>query len=302
MNSKRIYKLNKQRMVTMTTAVASLVLLAGCTMGLEQKAENAVNRAAEAVEGSVSRAADHISDEIRERSVSRQLAEVKQVTGDAAEFYLNNAVGTVKVTPAQGSEMVVKTTIWSPEKTLHKDIQLKVLDQAEVSVIVEGDQAKVVTHAKDHPELNLWDWAEQEYGYSEFSLDYEIQLPASLEQFEITNNVGELTLSGLSGEYRIISDVGSVVLDNAHIKGSSSVQAGTGSLQLGISQMETGSKLGARTEVGSIKAALHESLACNLEIDSNLGSISGAPEGTSERNGGGPLLSLSSSVGSIDVE
>jgi hypothetical protein len=161
---------------------------------------------------------------------------------------------------------------------------------------------KIVTHPKDDPERNLWDWAHKKYGYSEFIIEYTVELPANVNRYEISSSVGNISLSGLNGTYDVHSDVGTIRLDGARIVGESRVQSETGSIKLGIDQMDSESSLKAGTEVGSINATLADSLECDLETNTELGQVTGATPGLNKINGGGPQLSLNTSVGAITVE
>ncbi|MOA64814.1 hypothetical protein D3C78_1909910 [compost metagenome] len=77
-------------------------------------------------------------------------------------------------------------------------------------------------HAKDDPEQDLWEWSESKYGFSDFSIDYEIGLPSNVTVLDVTNDVGETSLADITGEYQIQSDVGSIKISGAHFTGDSS--------------------------------------------------------------------------------
>jgi hypothetical protein len=178
----------------------------------------------------------------------------------------------------------------------------EILDEAEVSVKIRGDELKVSTHAKENPKKSLWTWAQKEYGTSDFSINYVIELPSSIDRYEIKNNVGKIELRGLEGDFSIVSDVGSITLTDVEITGKSSVKSDTGSIKLDIREMDSGSSLKASSNIGAVSASLAPDLKCTVEAKSDLGTISGTGKGKQDFNGGGPLLSLSTDIGSISVQ
>ncbi|MNP52140.1 hypothetical protein D3C76_1465100 [compost metagenome] len=96
--------------------------------------------------------------------------------------------------------------------------------------------------------------------------------------------------------------MGTINIEGAEIQGKSAISSDVGSIQLGMDLMESDSNLDVETDVGSIQVNLAETVKCKLKIDSDLGQVVGASKGTSDINGGGPVLSLISAVGSITVD
>ncbi|AIQ13374.1 DUF4097 family beta strand repeat-containing protein [Paenibacillus durus] len=263
---------------------------------IQQNVGEAVGSAAQTIEDT----ADHVSDQLKSGRITKQLSTQSPV-GSASTLVLDNSVGDIELKPGSGTDLNVTATIISYNALGRKDTSQRILNSAEVSIRESGGELKVNTHPKDKPDTDLWSWASRTYGTSDFSISYIIEIPASISQFDIKGDVGKIKLHGLTGTYHISSDVGSVSIEDAHITGKSSINTDTGSISLAIAAMDSSSSLTASTDVGSIKAALEQSLSCTLEADTDLGRVSGVPSGKSDINGGGPLLSLSSSVGAISV-
>ncbi|MNN17716.1 hypothetical protein D3C81_1309100 [compost metagenome] len=118
----------------------------------------------------------------------------------------------------------------------------------------------------------------------------------------MTNDVGETSLADITGEYQIQSDVGSIKISGAHFTGDSSLSSSTGSIDLEIRQIDSEGSLKAVADVGSIDLKLAEAVSCILDLDADVGVISGASKGESKRGDGGPRVSLTTSVGAINVE
>ncbi|MDU2242198.1 MAG: hypothetical protein E7E23_16650 [Paenibacillus sp.] len=260
-----------------------------------------ISETAASVQQSVALAADEWKDDLTFTGRSHELSATGEI-GSASKLQLENAVGRLELKKGTSDRIVVKATIQAADLPARKDKLDKLFEQSEVTVIPGGDTAQVRVHAKGNPDENLWDWAQKELHFTEFRIDYVVEVPAGIQAFDVSNNVGEILASGLTGTYRLKGDVGSIRVEDARLSGESSIRTATGSLDLDILAMDQGSQLQAKTEVGSVTAALDPSLGCDLETSSELGEINGAPEGKSERGGGGPLVALGTSIGSITVQ
>ncbi|WP_375103302.1 hypothetical protein ACDZ28_27435 [Paenibacillus sp. RS8] len=308
--------------VLAAVAVLSIVLLAGCTeLPGRQSAKNEVEKsisedahqnfgevvkqelgkAAATVQQAVEETATTVVDEIKADSISKELS-VSQAIGTASVLSMDNAVGEIEVAAVTGDLIHVSATISSHNSSFHTSDRQKIMDDAEVSVKVSGDTLKVSTHSKSNPKKDLWTWAQDKYGYSDFSISYNIELPASMNKYIITNNVGQIRLRNLEGNYQIVSNVGAINIEGAKFTGKSTVKSDTGSIRMDIAGMKGDSSLQAKTEVGSLSAVLADGMKCSLEAKSDLGQIKGVEGGKTDINGGGPLVSLSSDIGAITVQ
>jgi hypothetical protein len=297
----------------------SMVLLAGCTE-LPGKAnqdalqnteeefgqnfgaviQEEIGKATADIEQNVENAVVKVHDNIKSEGISKELTASGEV-GSSSVLHLDNPVGKIEVKRTDGKLITVSATLWFHNTSSHQADRQSIIDNAEVAIKPDGDQLEVTTIAKDHPKKNIWDWAQDELEYSNFTIDYVIEVPSRISAYDITNNVGEVNLNDLRGTYRIVSNVGTVNISGAEITGKSSVETNTGSVHLEIADMSEGSSLTAKTDIGTLTAVLDEALKCSLETKSELGAITGTASGKTDINGGGPLLSLSSSVGAITV-
>ncbi|MHA0857506.1 hypothetical protein [Paenibacillus sp. CMAA1364] len=241
------------------------------------------------------------SKELTKDGIHKEISRTEGV-GSATELILKNEVGSIEVTATTGDQMKVIATLLFPNKPSHESKYDEIISQTEISVITQGDQIKVSAHPKGKEKMEMWKWVKEEYGLIKFTINYKVELPETVDHFNIGSNVGEIKLHNLTGTYDIHNDVGTIDIDGAHIVGKSTITSNVGSVVVGIQQMDSKSTLSAKTDVGSIKAILAEQLKCTIEAKSDVGQVVGAPKGKSERNGGGPLLSLTSSVGAVTVE
>lgn len=314
-------KKNHNTALIAAVAVFSIALLAGCrelpgkeaadnqleqrlSGNFQQEAAQAVRQgigtATVAVADAVQNTAEKIENQINAEGISREFS-TSLPAGSASGLKLDNAVGEIIVTPASGDEINVHATVIVHDRS-DNETTAGILDHAEVSIEHKGDSLKVSTHGPGSPKNNLWDWAQKEYGESNFSIHYAIELPDTVRKVEISNNVGTIQLRGLQGTFDIGSNVGSIILQDTFFTGKSAVVTNTGSIELGISGMESGSSLKAKSDIGKISAGLSGSVQCTVKADSELGHIAGIAAGErQDYNGGGPLVSLTTQIGAISV-
>ncbi|OMD91751.1 hypothetical protein BSK49_05610 [Paenibacillus odorifer] len=308
--------------VMAAVAVLSIVLLAGCTelpgrqsannelgknitedvqQNIGEAVKQELGKAAASVEQAVQDTATKVVDEVKANSISKELSLSKEI-GSASVLSMNNAVGEIEVTSTTGDQINVSATILAHNSSAHKADRQKILDDAEISIDVSDDTLKVSTNSKSNPKKDLWTWAQDKYGYSDFSINYTIEIPTRMDEYQITNNVGQIRLRNLDGNYRIVSNVGAIDIEGANITGKSTLESNTGSIRMDIAGMKSDSRLKATTNVGSLNAVLADGVKCSLVAKSDLGQITGVEGGKRDVNGGGPLLSLSSDIGAITVE
>jgi hypothetical protein len=299
------------KMAWLAASAVLLTLATGCgpaenqlqqTLGSTvDSVSQSISQTAASVQQSVALAAGEWKNDLTFTGRSHELSASGEI-GTAGKLQLENAVGRLELKEGTSDQIVVKATIQAADLPARKEKLDKLFEQSEVTVTPRGNSAQVRVHAKGAPDQNLWDWAQKELHFTEFRIDYVVEVPAGIQEFEVTNNVGEIAASGLTGTYRLQGDVGSIRVEDARLLGNSSIRTATGSIDLNILAMDSGSELQAKTDVGSVTATLDPSLACDLETSSELGEINGAAKGRSERGGGGPLIALGTSIGSVTVQ
>lgn len=262
---------------------------------LKQGIGEALDNVQQAVQNTASAAAEHFTAD----SVTKELT-ASIAAGSSSTLSLDHAVGEIEMLSTEDSNISVEAVI-----VVHNSFSSKhtseLFDHAEVDIKQSGDTLKISTHAKGSKK-DLWSWAQKKYGSSDFSINYVIQLPSTVENFRIHNDVGTIQIRDLRGTFDIDSDVGAISLQNVEVIGKSTVKTDTGSIGLEISEMKSGSSLKAKSDIGMITASLGSDLKCTVSASSELGSITGTSAGKQDFNGGGPLLSLSTEIGAISVK
>ena len=278
---------NTYRRLLLAT-VGSVSLLAGCS-----------NLASPSDSNNVSSLLDW-SEQVRTLGVKGNLESIEEL--DLKEtLILKNEVGNIEVTAAADGKMTVQAVIWALDNDSGKEILQNVLEQAVITVSYKGGKMDITVRSKKDAKLDLWTWAEKEYGNSKFTINYKVELPSAVTSFELSTGVGEIHLSNLNGTYTVNNNAGTITIEEGHVRGKSTVKSEAGSILLGINEMVKGSSLKATTDVGNLTAKLPSSLAYKLKTETDLGKVTGAVKGKSDINGGGPLITLTTSVGIITV-
>jgi hypothetical protein len=314
-------KSNKNSLMA-AVAVFSIVLLAGCTelpgrqstsnevehndsedvhQNIGEVVKQEIGKVAASVQQAVEDTAAKVVDEVKSDGISKTLSASQEI-GSASVLSMNNAVGEIEVSSIPGDHINVKATILAHNSSAHESDRQKIMNDAEISIVFSGDTLKLSTHSKSSPKKDLWTWAQDKYGYSDFSISYSIEIPAHIDKYQITNNVGQVRLRNLDGNYRIVSNVGAIHIEGANFTGKSTLESNTGSIRMDIAGMKSDSSLKAKTNVGSLSAVLADGMKCSLKAESELGQIKGVEGGKTDINGGGPLISLNSDIGAITVQ
>lgn len=303
------------------TAVLSFMLLSGCR-GAEEKAnetiesstqnfidattestKNFIESTTQAVAGAVNQAQEAAVTSVgmpAKNLVSLKL-ETASPVGKMTELVIDHEVGDIEIVAGKGDQIKVTAEVVAQDRKSTSEKLTKVFEQAEVSIQKDGNQAHILTHAKDDPKRSLWDWGQSTYNYSEFGINYTIELPADIiTAYQVSNNVGDVSLNGLSGTFRLNNEVGEVDLVSAGFTGASKIKVSTGSVKLDIDSLDKKGTLEVNTAIGDIQVDLDESVDCSIDTKIALGDLTSTLNKSRKGNGDSPI-SLSVDVGSIDL-
>lgn len=290
---------SRMNSITVTAAAVSLIVLAGCA-GIRDKSDEVIGQTTGSLEQSLIQTAEDWGQRSKEAGLSRDISTHSQV-GKVTKISLDHSVGNIKITAYDGEEIRINTTVWFGKSTKLENRQ-HILDQAEVSVTEKENQLIIATHPKGEEGTSLWTWAEKKYGISDFMIDYAIEVPASMDIYDIHNEVGVIELYDLKGTFNISSEVGSIQMNSAHVTEKSSIQTTTGGVSVHIADMNKESLLNVKTAVGNIELTLNDAVQCTIVTKNEVGGIVGAQEGSNEINGGGGEITLQSEIGTIIVK
>lgn len=301
MNKKRS-SFSQVALVTGVT-VLSVLLLSGCK-SVEESVEGVIGGGAKEAVNSAAQAVAHAVEEGKGLTLQGGDSEslVLETSSPAGEFngiLLDHEVGDIEITASPDDQIRVSARIYNLNKITAGSNKEKVFEQANVTIQAEGTQARILIHAKDNTKKNLWDWAKSKYKYNEFGVDYTIELPADIASFKITNNVGDIKLTGLTGAFQLKNEVGNIDLVSAGVTGASKINVSTGSVDLDIESLESKEDLDVNVAIGDIRAKLADSVDSSVAAKVGLGEVtSSLSKSRMEKDGS---ISLAVDVGSVDV-
>lgn len=282
---RRVYK-------KLLVALSSVSLLAACTN----------NPITSPSEGSTSQGAESgWMKLISSNAIDKELAEasLQEVSNT---LIIENSVGNIEIRRSEDSGLHVRTTLQALNNRSGESTLEELGQNAEVSLITKGKRTSVQLQAKGKYGTDIWSWANKNLGNSHFTVNYVVEVPAQVAEYEISTEVGTISLTGLKGSYDVSNNTGSIELAEVEVDGKSSITSDAGTIRLDLNNLAEGTQLKASTEVGTVTAILPANLAYTLKTATDLGKVSGAAKGKTDINGGGPLLSLQTSLGSISVE
>jgi hypothetical protein len=186
-------------------------------------------------------------------------------------------------------------------KTRRGDPQ-EALDELRVEIDADGGGIEIDTYYPSWKKL---------FGWSEVSasVDYDIKVPRRANLNVRTTN-GEVEIEGIEGEIRLRSTNGGLTVSDA----AGSVSAGTtnGAIQVELDSVDAASEMEFETTNGGIRLYLPSNIQASLSARTTNGTIETdfpvTVSGTYRRNrlegdinGGGPLVELRTTNGSIRI-
>lgn len=280
--------------------LASTLLLAGCSDQLNDKlssvasgAENTVNQVGELIQNT---GADW-TEGMRNSEFTQQITKAQPLI-NTTTLIINHPVGNITIEPSSTrGEIKVEAKISGSEKDKIK----KMFKQTEVSLVSDQGTLTILIHPQGKKNVDLWDWAKKQHKISKLLVDYTIYVPEQVNAYQIHSNVGSITMNKPQGSLKLQTDVGNIQVQEAKIAGESSIVVNTGELDMSIDKQSKFSSLKAKVELGNIVAQIPSALPSEVEATTELGSLIGIDREGIKLNGGGPRITLGTSVGSITV-
>ena len=102
--------------------------------------------------------------------------------------------------------------------------------------------------------------------------DIEISLPDSLNCFDVSTDVGDIDLSGLSGSFCVSNNVGDITAENLTITGKSDFSADVGDVRCEIPELSA-TELEFNNNVGDVDLSLGTAEKSEINIKTGVGDI-----------------------------
>lgn len=181
---------------------------------------------------------------------------------DLNSLKLKNTVGDVSIVSHESQDTIVNINITAKAGSKSKAEEL--IENYTYKAISEGRSVLVDTSFKE----NIKDAA--------LITDLTIYIPATINNIEISTNVGDVNLSGLAadmliknnvgeitidksqGSYNLHVDVGDIVLNDCKALGNSEFKANTGGIDISSLDISKSDNIAAETGVGDIEMSLND--------------------------------------------
>lgn len=225
-----------------------------------------------------------------------------------SELEVNTGVGeiTIKKSPTKDIEISYKKEVKGSS-----DVIDEIIEKISVESEVKGDKLIIEVNLTENKSQDFWSWLSSNYTNVNVSVDVDIKVPENIENFMVSNGVGDIEISNLSGRFNVLCGVGSIEVRNVDLTGKCDFTGGTGSVNLDC-DISNAEKVTAQTGVGKINIKMPKNSKFSLDASAGVGKITGnliEPNKNSfvgenlkqDVNGGGIKLELTTGTGSISI-
>jgi|LSQX01.3.fsa_nt_gb DUF4097 and DUF4098 domain-containing protein YvlB len=224
---------------------------------------------------------------------------------------INNGVGDIRVSKGTGEDIEIHYD--KKIKYTNEDVE-KVAEAILVDTKVSGGKLKVEVRSADANTQDLWKWLSDKFKGVNVSVDLTIKVPENMEDFEVTNGVGNVIIEDVDASIKVTSGVGNVTLRDIAMRDDCKINNGTGDINIEASADEL-SELKAMTGVGNIKVMLPEDTKLSIRATAGVGDIKGSLIDNSKKesfvvggslkqdiNGGGADVKIETGTGKISID
>ncbi|NLV36616.1 MAG: DUF4097 domain-containing protein [Clostridiaceae bacterium] len=224
---------------------------------------------------------------------------------------INNGVGDIRVSKGTGEYIEIHYD--KKIKYTNEDVE-KVAEAILVDTKVSGGKLKVEVRSADANTQDLWKWLSDKFKGVNVSVDLTIKVPENMEDFEVTNGVGNVIIEDVDASIKVTSGVGNVTLRDIAMRDDCKINNGTGDINIEASADEL-SELKAMTGVGNIKVMLPEDTKLSIRATAGVGDIKGSLIDNSKKesfvvggslkqdiNGGGADVKIETGTGKISID
>lgn len=181
-------------------------------------------------------------------------------TAEISKILVRTDVGNVKVKLGETENIQVETQLEiSYNDKLSDENAESLLDESTPDIDVEDNvlSFKSLTSASKSLTLtdkSIIDWFDMmtESNNYNISCNVTITVPASITDFEIETDVGNVVVDGVSGKYNVSTDVGNIDVLNIAVSADSTLSADVGNITASLADNTAAAKLDVSSDVGDI--------------------------------------------------
>lgn len=181
-------------------------------------------------------------------------------------------VGVINVVKSSSENIIinVEKQVTGPTKI---DAQ-QAMDNILVKLQKNGSTFIIKVTTKDGSR-DYWEWLRSTYPLMNASINFTVEIPETINSFDIDHNTGSIMLKEISGEMNLNTQTGEIVLENVSLIANSNVTTNTGVIRISgdISNLKG---LNVKNGAGSIMLILPKNSQFFLDASTNLGIIRGS--------------------------
>lgn len=234
---------------------------------------------------------------------------VRETSYDAngiKKLIIESTAGNIKISKGDTNRVEVKTEI----KIKSSDKEAREAIAENIAVTEDRDASKITLKpkTKDKGE-DPWKWARSEYGVLNLSINFEIQVPSSVEGFAVYENAGDVILEGVDGYADIKLNAGKISLNDVSLKGKNILKFNAGNVNFD-GEIDEKASLEISGNAGNVKMKLPGDQRFDLSTSLIAGNISGNLITASKLggklqqkfNGGGAKIKIVLNAGNINID
>lgn len=156
---------------------------------------------------------------------------IKDVTAKSLQTDID--MGNVNVSYGKNDTAAVKVKYTA--SGYKKDVLDEILQTVGIDYTMEKDTLQVSIVNKN-TEKNIWDWLHDKYHYYNLSVELDVTLPETVNEFNIDNSLGNISLNSVKGVFDIKNSLGNIDLNNVAFTGESEIEADLGKIDCSLSK------------------------------------------------------------------
>jgi hypothetical protein len=199
---------------------------------------------------------------------------------DINKLKILNEVGGIEIAKKEANsdtmDIEVKTEVIG---NLNESDAKNVLDKVKICIFDEDKASNILPYIdENNKKIRAKKWVDKNRNsVSSLSISYKISIPENIiKEFDINNKVGQISISDMTGKFKVINGVGRVQTNNLEIFEDSSFKTKTGGIKLNAESLKECRKLDLNTEVGSIDINISSDDKYNV-IAKNMRGTTGSP-------------------------
>ncbi len=302
--------------ITLSLVFMMLVAASGCGVRINGKEYEFFNS------GSTKKEHSDIFNAVGPQTTERQEITQDGLKGD--ELVVSTGAGNIDIKEGGSSEIVViadKKVRGASEET-----KKKILENMIISV--EDKSGKVELAVKTSEGKSFWDWQKDNYKTYQVTINYDIELPDSIKEVNLSTGAGNILVEGkaekveastgagnvdinsMMARFKISTGAGNITIKDSSAKEDCELNTGAGNVDF-IGDVIEVDNFKASTGMGNVDFRVPADSKMTLDASTGLGNLSGSfitiskdskSHFKGDINGGGSDIILSTGVGNITAD